>query len=380
VFFYLLKPPSKRRNYMKNFVQKSWMIQGLVLFSAIVGALAVGAIFILLANSNPITAYGVMISGPFSSSFGFSETMVRCTPLLLVGLGIIVSFRTGILNIGGEGQMLMGAVTAAAIALAFPAMPTVLLLPLVLLGGAAAGGMWGGLAGWLKARLAVNEILSTVMLNQIAAQLYLFLIRIFLIDPQEVALGTGVPQTALLPHALWLERIIPGTRLHSGFLLAVVLAILVYIFLWRTTVGYRMRAVGAGPDAARYAGIKVERYLVLAMLLGGGFAGLAGAVEVVGVHHRALEDISAGYGFSGIVAALFGRLHPLGVIPASVLFGALILGADMMQRAVAIPSAIVLIIQGLVILFIVSADIVLRKPEILNNIFNKCFRKAVKEG
>ncbi|HWR09461.1 ABC transporter permease [Sporomusa sp.] len=365
---------------MKNFVQKSWMLQGLVLFSAIVGALAVGAIFILLANSNPITAYGVMISGPFSSSFGFSETMVRCTPLLLVGLGIIVSFRTGILNIGGEGQMLMGAVTAAAIALAFPAMPAVLLLPLVLLGGAAAGGMWGGLAGWLKARLAVNEILSTVMLNQIAAQLYLFLIRIFLIDPQEVALGTGVPQTALLPHALWLERIIPGTRLHSGFLLAVVLAVLVYIFLWRTTVGYRMRAVGSGPDAARYAGIKVERYLVLAMLLGGGFAGLAGAVEVVGVHHRALEDISAGYGFSGIVAALFGRLHPLGVIPASVLFGALILGADMMQRAVAIPSAIVLIIQGLVILFIVSADIVLRKPEILNNIFNKCFRKAVKEG
>ncbi|HWR44119.1 ABC transporter permease [Sporomusa sp.] len=365
---------------MKTFVQKSWMIQSLVLFSAIIGALAVGAIFILLANSNPLTAYGVMISGPFSSSFGFSETMVRCTPLLLVGLGIIVSFRTGILNIGGEGQMLMGAVTAAAIALALPDIPTVLLLPLVLLGGAAAGGVWGGLAGWLKARLAVNEILSTVMLNQIAAQLYLFLIRIFLIDPQEVALGTGVPQTALLPHTLWLERIIPGTRLHSGFLLAVVLAILVYIFLWRTTVGYRMRAVGAGPDAARYAGIKVERYLVLAMLLGGAFAGLAGAVEVVGVHHRALEDISAGYGFSGIVAALFGRLHPLGVIPASVLFGALILGADMMQRAVAIPSAIVLIIQGLVILFIVSADIVLRKPEVVSNIFNKCSRKVVKEG
>jgi simple sugar transport system permease protein len=364
---------------MSAATQKSWLIQGLVLAGALAGALAVGAIFILLAKSNPITAYGVMLSGPFASSFGFSETMVRCTPLLLVGLGIIVSFRTGILNIGGEGQMLMGAVTAAAIALQFPDLPTVLLLPAVLLGGAAAGGLWGALAGWLKARLAVNEILSTVMLNQIAAQLYLFFIRIFLIDPQEVALGTGVPQTALIPHALWLERIIPGTRLHTGFLLAVLLAILVYIFLWRTTVGYRMRAVGAGPDAARYAGIKVEWYLVLAMLLGGAFAGLAGAIEVVGVHHRALEDISAGYGFSGIVAALFGRLHPLGIIPASVLFGALILGADMMQRAINIPAAMVLVIQGLVILFIVSADLILRKPELLRKVSNVFAKKDDKE-
>jgi simple sugar transport system permease protein len=364
---------------MSAATQKSWLIQSLVLIGALVGALAVGAIFILLAKSNPATAYRVMLSGPFASSFGLSETLVRCTPLLLVGLGIIISFRTGILNIGAEGQMLMGAVTAAAIALLYPDTPLLLLLPLVLLGGAAAGGIWGGLAGWLKARLAVNEILSTVMLNQIAAQLYLFFIRIFLIDPQEVALGTGVPQTALIPNAVWLDRITPGTRLHTGFILAVVLAVLVYIFLWRTTVGFRMRAVGEGPDAARYAGIKVEWYLVLAMMLGGAFAGLAGAVEVTGVHHRALEDISAGYGFSGIVAALFGRLHPLGVIPASILFGALLLGADMMQRAVSIPSAIVLVIQGLVILFIVSADLILRKPELLNRISGIFVKKAAKE-
>lgn len=345
--------------------QKSWLLQAFVLIAALVGALLAGAAFILLANANPLEGYAVMLSGPFSSSFGFSETLVRTTPLLLVGLGIIISFRSGILNIGGEGQILMGAVTAAAIALACPELPAVLLLPVVLLGGAAAGGLWGGLAGWLKARLAVNEILSTVMLNQIAAQMYLFLIRLFLLDPQEVAFGTGVPQTALVTNAIWLDRLIPGTRLHTGFLLAVILAVLVYIFLWRTTVGFRMRAVGMGPDAARYAGIKVEKYLILAMTLGGAFAGLAGAVEVVGVHHRALEDISAGYGFTGIVAALFGRLHPLGVVPASVLFGALILGADMMQRAVNVPSSIVLVIQGLVILFVVSADLILRKPQLL---------------
>lgn len=358
---------------------KTVMQQILILLGALVGALLVGAIFIVLTGSNPLTAYGVMMSGPFSSTYGFSETLVRTTPLLLVGLGIIISFRSGILNIGGEGQMLMGAVAAAAVALAMPDLPGLILMPLVLLGGMAAGGLWGGLAGWLKARLAVNEILSTVMLNQIAAQLYLFIIRIFLIDPQEVAYGTGVPQTALLTSSVWFDRLITGSRVHTGFFLAVVMAILVYILLWRTTFGFRMRAVGEGPDAARYAGISVEKYLVIAMFLAGAFAGLAGAVEVTGVHHRALEDISAGYGFSGIVAALFGRLHPLGVIPASVLFGALILGADMMQRAVAIPAAIVLVIQGLVILFVVSADLLLRKPELMAKLPAKFIKLTAKE-
>lgn len=347
---------------------KKCLSQILILLLALAGALLVGAVFIVLAKSDPVEAYSVMLSGPFSSKFGFTETLVRTTPLLLVGLGIIISFRSGILNIGGEGQILMGAITAAWVALTFPNLPTLLLFPLVLLASGVAGGLWGGIAGWLKARLQVNEILSTVMLNQIAAQVYLLLIRGFLIDPQEVAYGTGVPQTALLPEALWLERLLPGTRLHSGFILAVVLAVLVYFLLWRTTVGYRLRAVGACPEAARYAGIPVRFYLTMAMTLAGAFAGLAGAVEVLGVHHRALEDISAGYGFSGIVAALFGRLHPLGIIPASLLFGALILGADMMQRAVAVPAAVVIIMQGFVILFVVSADLVLRKPQLLGRL------------
>jgi simple sugar transport system permease protein len=184
-----------------------------------------------------------------------------------------------------------------------------------------------------------------------------------------------------MPESIWLSRLIPGTRLHTGLILAVVLAILVYVFLWRTTIGYRMRAVGAGPEAARYGGIRVEFYLVLAMALAGALAGLAGSVEVLGVHHRALEDISAGYGFSGIVAALFGRLHPLGTIPAAILFGALILGADMMQRAVNIPAAIVMAVQGLVILFVVSSDIFLRRPgyakQMLGSIFSSKERKEV---
>jgi len=360
---------------LKYELRKSWITQILVLLAALVCALLVGAVFILLAKSNPMKAYGVMFTGPFSSKFGISETLVRATPLLLVGLGIVVSFRSGILNIGGEGQILIGAVTASAAATLFFQWPGVFLLPLVLLAGCAGGALWGGIAGWLKARLSVNEILSTVMLNQIAAQIYIFLIRGPLIDPQELLYGTRAPQTALMPETLWLYRLMPGTRLHTGLILSVLLAVLVYVLLWRTTIGYRMRAVGAGPEAARYGGIRVEFYLVLAMALAGAFAGLAGTIEVLGVHHRALEGISAGYGFSGIVAALFGRLHPLGTIPAAVLFGALILGADMMQRAVHIPAAIVMAVQGLVILFVVSSDIFLRKPEYIGQILNFFFPK-----
>jgi simple sugar transport system permease protein len=228
----------------------------------------------------------------------------------------------------------------------------------------------------LKARLNVNEILSTVMLNQIAAQLYLLLIRGVLIDPQEVAYGTGVPQTALVPDVVWLTRLIPGARLNTGFILAIVLAILVYYLLMHTTIGYRLRAVGAGPAAAQYAGINVPFYMALSMFLAGALAGLAGTVEVLGVHHRALEDISAGYGFSAIVAALFGRLHPIGIIPASILFGSLILGADMMQRAVSIPAAIVMVIQGFVILFVVASDVFIRRPELLSEWKNKWGRRS----
>ena len=337
----------------------------MVSLAALIGALLIGAIFILLAKSDPVRAYKVMLTGPFSSSFGLTETLVRTTPLLLTGLGIIISFRSGVLNIGGEGQILIGAIAAAGVALKFDSLPSLILFPLVLLSGAAAGGIWGGIAGFLKARLNVNEILSTVMLNQIAAQLYLLLIRGILIDPQEVAYGTGVPQTALVPSAVWMSRLIPGTRLNTGFILALVLAVAVYVLLMKTTVGYRLRAVGAGPEAAKYAGINVPFYMVLSMFLAGALAGLAGTVEVLGVHHRALEDISAGYGFSAIVAALFGRLHPIGVIPASILFGALILGADMMQRAVSIPAAIVMVIQGFIILFVVGSDIFIRRPELL---------------
>ena len=185
--------------------------------------------------------------------------------------------------------------------------------------GFLAGAAWGFVPGILKARLNVNEILSTIMMNSIAQQLMNMLLRGPLMDPAGIAAGTFLAQSARLPQQAWLPRLVPQTLLHAGAILAVVLAVLVYIFLWRTTIGYRIRAVGLNPQASRYSGINVPFYQALAMTLAGGFAGLAGSIEVMGVQHRLLDGITSGYGFTGIVAALLGSLHPLGLIPAAIL-------------------------------------------------------------
>jgi simple sugar transport system permease protein len=324
-------------------------------------ALAVGGILLLILGVNPLTAYSAMITGAFGTVSGLTQTLAKATPLLLVALGICIAFRGGVINIGGEGQIILGAIGAAAFALTFTNLPGLLLIPLALGAGLLAGAVWGGIAGVLKARFNVNEILTTVMLNAIALQLMNFLLRGPMLDPAQIEAGTNIPQSATLPLQVWLPRLVPRTLLHAGIFIAIFLAVLVYIFLWRTTIGYRIRAVGLNQAAARYAGIPVRRYMALALTLSGAFAGLAGAVEVTGVHHRMIEGLSGGYGFSGIVAALFGKLHPLGAIPASIIFGGLLVGADKMQRSVQVPNSLVIAIEGLIVLFVVASDYFVRR-------------------
>ncbi|MCB0043921.1 MAG: ABC transporter permease [Caldilineaceae bacterium] len=328
---------------------------------AVAAALLTGAFLLLLLGVNPLDAYAAMFRGAFGNTSGITQTLTKMTPLLLVALGICIAFRGGMINIGGEGQIIVGALAAAAFSLALPEWPRWLLLPSTLTAGALAGAVWGGIAGVLKARLNVNEILSTVMLNAIALQLMNFLLRGPMLDPEQIAAGTNIPQSAALPQQVWITRLMPRTLLHSGIIYAIILAIIVYLLLWRTTIGYRIRAVGANPAAARYAGIPVRTYMTLSMTLSGLFAGLAGAVEVTGVHHRMIEGLSGGYGFSGIVAALFGKLHPLGAIPASFFFGGMLVGADKMQRSMQVPSALIVALQGLIVLFVVSSDIFVRR-------------------
>jgi simple sugar transport system permease protein len=330
-----------------------------VLLLAALGAAAGAAAVLKAIGVSPLETFATILTGPCKDLFGLTEILVRAVPLILIALGIAISFRSGIINIGAEGQMQIGILACTATVLAMPGLPKAALLPLMLLAGALGGAVWAGIAGVLKARLGVNEILSTVMLNYIAAQFYSYLLRGPMIDPAELETGSGTPQSVRLPQAAWLSRLVPGTRLHTGLILALVLAVLVYVLLWQTTWGYRLRAAGAEAKAARYAGIHVERSLVAAMLFSGAFAGLAGAVEVAGVHHRAIENISSGYGFAGIVVALFGALHPAGIVPAAVFFGLLLLGADMTQRSAGVPANMVLVLQGVIILAIVSAQMYL---------------------
>lgn len=334
---------------------------------ASLAAFAIGAIMLLILGANPIQAYAALFQGAFGSGNAIAETTVKAVPLLLVGLGICIAFRANVINIGGEGQMIVGALSATVIGLTFTSWPGWIVILIALIVGFLGGAVWGAIPGLLKAYFRVNEILSTVMMNAIAVQLMNFLLRGPMIDPSQASLASKIPQTARLLPAFHLPRLVP-TRLHLGVLIGVALAVVVYILLFHTTLGYRIRAVGHNPDAARYGGIRVRRQVVIALLLSGAFAGLAGAIQVYGLNYRMITDGSAsGFtgsaGFNGIVAALFGQLHPLGTIPASFIFGAMLVGANSLQRAMQVPSAFITALNGLVVVFVVSSEIWRRRRQ-----------------
>lgn len=329
---------------------------------AVVAALIFGAIMLVLLGADPIEGYVEMFVGAFGSGDALISTVLKATPLLFVGVGIVIAFRANVINIGGEGQMVLGGLFSTIAAIYLPEMPSIIMIPVVLGAGILGGALWGWIPGALKAYYRVNEILSTIMLNIVAVQLMNYLLRGPLIDPREIELGTRIPQTERLPESADLPLLFGSDRLHIGPLLAVIAAVLAYYLLWRTPLGYRLRAVGLSEQSTRYAGIPVKRTITLALTLSGALAGLAGAVLVFGSEsHRMVTDGSSmGFtgsaGFNGIVAALFGGLHPLWTIPASFLFGGLIVGGQALQRAVQVPSALIVALNGLVVVFVVAAD------------------------
>ncbi len=331
--------------------------------------LLVGALMLLALGANPLEAYAAMMQGAFGSTNSLANTMVKACPLLFVGVGTCIAYRCGVINIGGEGQLVIGALFATAVALTFQDAPAWFLVPAGLFAGFVGGAFWGGIAGVLKVKFNVNEVLSTIMLNSIAGFIMTFLLTGVLIDPTTADKAIKIPQTQRLPAASDLWRWVP-TSFHGGILLGVVIAALIYVLLWRTTIGYRIRAVGFNPKAARYAGIAVQRYQLLAFLLSGALAGLGGAVELYGVTpHRLFSEggtisFTSNAGFNGIVAALFGSLHPLGTIPASFLFGALLVGANSLQRTVQVPSAFVITLDGLIVVFVVASQIWAQKRSV----------------
>lgn len=332
-----------------------------VTVASVVAAFLVGAVIVRLLGANPLEGLRAMLDGAFGGRRELADTAVKAAPILLVGTGICIAFRAKTINIGGEGQILVGALTSTLAALAVPGLPRAVLLPLVLLAGSVGGGLWGAIPGALKAYRGVNEILSTIMLNIVAVQIVNYLLRDPLIDAAQTTAGSRIPQTQRLSPNADLPILLGDTRLHLGVVVAVLAAVAAWAVLWRTVVGYRIRAVGAGPDAARYAGVPVAPLTTLALALSGALCGLAGAILVFGSEsHRFVTDgSSTGFtgaaGFNGIVAALFGGLHPLATIPASALFGGLLVGANAMQRAIQIPASVVVAINGIVVVFVVAS-------------------------
>jgi general nucleoside transport system permease protein len=312
-------------------------------------ALAVGALILLAANFNPLLAYLAMYQGAFADFRSFTEVLLDATPLICIGAGLAVAFRCGVWNIGGEGQFYAGAVVGTAIGIYLQMLPGWLLLPLMLAGGVLGGGLWAMLAGWLKARFRANEVVTTVMLNYVAIIGTGYLVSGPMIEP-----GGRYPQTVQISLAARLPQFLPPTRLNIGFIIALLLAAGLYLLIFRSSTGFAIRAVGTNPEAARYAGIKVNRNIILAMAISGGAAGLGGAMQIAGVTYRLFQQISPGFGFTAIAVSLLVNNNPLGVILAGILFGGLSTGSRLMQMNVGVPSVLVNILQGLVVLSVVA--------------------------
>lgn len=316
-------------------------------------SLAVLAGVLHLAGYDAERALVALWRGSFGSLNAFtSATLVRATPLMLAALGVALAFRAGIWNIGAEGQLLAGAMAATTLSVLLAGAPRIVFLPMVLVVGALAGTLWASIAELLRRRRGVLEVISTIMLNFVA----LHLVGVLVHGPLQEPLGI-YPQSAPIAAAARLPRLIPGTRLHAGFALALVIAPLLWWWLRATAAGFRLRAVGANPDAARIAGrINAPRVAGIAFLAGGGLAGLAGAVEVSGVTFALYESLSPGYGYTAIVVALLGRLDPLAIVLSAILFGALESGALAMQRDAGIPSVVVTAIEAVLVLTVLLAD------------------------
>ncbi len=318
---------------------------------ALAGALLASAAIIVLAGRDPVLAFNALFDGAFGSADSWSEVGVKTCPLLLSGLAIAVSFQAGVWNIGVEGQLLVGALVMATLGRHELPLPQAVTLAAYLASGAIAGALWAALAGALKLRRGVNEVISTIMLNFIALELISYLVQ----GPLMEAAGR-YPQTDAVAASLWMPRLFAGHRLHAGLLLALGCAVATSVLLYRSVAGYEMRAAGLNPAAARLAGIRVEHRLLFALIVSGALGGLAGAIEVSAVTHRLYEHFSPGWGFTAIAVGLLGRLSPTGVVLAACLFGALEAGSNAMQRAAGISSVLVAIVQALVILSLVALE------------------------
>jgi ABC-type uncharacterized transport system permease subunit len=316
----------------------------LVPFISFLVSLLLAAVLLVISGADPLRTYAAMFRGAFGSWSNFTETLVKAIPLMLTGLGVSIAFRMRFWNIGAEGQLTLGGVAGAWVALTWaPALPPPLVLPAVLAAGMLAGAVWAGIPALLSAYVKVDETLTTLMLNYVAI---LFSEHLYY-GPWRDPKGYGFPGTAIFPRSAWLPRL--AGRAHLGLVFALVLAVLLWLLLNRTRFGFEIKIIGHNRTSARYQGINIRATIVLALLLSGALSGLAGVCEIAGISRRLQQGLSIGYGYTAIIVAWMAQLNPLATIPVALLMAALLVGGDQVQMIMGLPSAMGLVIQGLIL-------------------------------
>ena len=318
----------------------------------IILTLLIGSILILSCGANPAEALGLFFQGIFKNKSSMAEVLVKACPLILTALGCSVAYRTGFFTIGAEGQFYVGAMITAMLSLNLPQVPGVPRIVIALAGGFIGGGLWALIAAVLKARFDISEIIITIMLNYIAIYFLGYAVRSFLMDPEG-----NVPQSAKIPQDGQLRIMFTGTRFHPGIIIAVLCVLVVWFLMTRMTVGYELKVVGMNQRAAAVNGISVMKNIILSAFLSGGLAALAGGIEVLAVQKKLLEGISAECGYTAVLIALIAGNHPLGVLAAAIIYAAVQTGAGSMQRQLGVPSSIVNILIGAVVVLILAKDL-----------------------
>lgn len=362
---------------LKRVVVERFNVQEVVILPiiSVLLALIIGGLVMLATGVPPATigrSFVALFNGSFGSLNAISETLTAAAPLTLAALGIALAFKAGLFNIGAEGQMIMGGIAAVVIGFSFPGLPIYIHLPLALLAGAFGGALWASIAGWLRAATGAHEVIVTIMLNLTAVRLLTYLLRNPPIQnpARPDPISKSVLPSARLPDLLdWAE---PALRLHGGIIVAVIAVAAVYWLLYRSTIGFEFRASGANPGAANYAGINAGVVIVGVMAVAGALAGLAGANQVLGILGRVSPNFTGGIGFDAIAVALLGRSHPIGVLFAGILFGALEAGGRQMQAGAGVSLDLIAIIQALIIIFIAA-------PMLIRTIFPWAFRRKASE-
>lgn len=318
---------------------------------AILATLVLTGILVSFSGANPFSVFGLVLKGAAGSQFAFLETLTRATPLIFTGLAAAIAFRAKLWNIGGEAQLYMGAVATVVFGTGLLPLPAALLIPILLIVSALAGALTLLGPAFLKVRFGVDEVVTTLLLNFII----ILFVSLLLEGPLKDPMGLGWPQTKKVIAEAQLPKLIQGKRLHFGFILALVAAVLVWIINKRMALGYEMKAVGFNRQAARFAGMKVDHIMLKTALLSGGLAGLAGLSEVAGLKGNLTLDLSPGFGYAGIVVAMLALLHPLGVVAAAIFVAGIFVGADAMSRSAGVPSYIAQVMVAAALLAMVTA-------------------------